>query len=91
MRVTVRVEGNNDASVQLAVHNLGVIPSDLLPEIFEPLQSSNDRKYEGSSGLGLGLYISRQIAEAHAGTIMSPPRSPRERDSSWTCQRFAAR
>lgn len=68
-RVRVRIDGSDPTCVRLLVHNRGVIPDSLLPGIFEPLHSSNDRKYEGSSGLGLGLYITRQIVEAHAGAI----------------------
>jgi signal transduction histidine kinase len=67
--VRVRIDGSEPANVRLEVHNSGAIPESLLPGIFEPLHSSNDRKYEGSSGLGLGLYITRQIVQAHSGSI----------------------
>jgi signal transduction histidine kinase len=68
-RVRVRIDGGEPACVRLEVHNQGAIPETLLSGIFEPLHSSNDRKFEGSSGLGLGLYITRQIVQAHAGAI----------------------
>ena len=37
--------------------------------IFNPLKTSADMKQERSSGLGLGLFISREIALAHSGSI----------------------
>ncbi|HKU36549.1 MAG TPA: PAS domain S-box protein, partial [Polyangiales bacterium] len=69
--VVVRVDGRNASQVELHVMNGGAIPADVLPVIFEPLRQSGDRpvKREGSSGLGLGLYITQQIALAHGGTI----------------------
>ena len=36
----------------------------MLPRLFEPFTHSG-----GTKGLGLGLYIAMQIAEAHGGTI----------------------
>ncbi len=68
--VTVHLDGNSAELVRLEVRNGGVIPSDLLPMIFEPLRpdTSHERR-KGSSGLGLGLYISHQIVLAHAGKI----------------------
>jgi signal transduction histidine kinase len=51
--------------VLVKVHNMGpAIPADQLPRVFEPF-----RKKERSSGLGLGLYIVREIIRRHGGTI----------------------
>ena len=53
------------AGVLVKVHNGGpAIPDDQLPRIFEPF-----RKEERSTGLGLGLYIVREIIRRHGGTI----------------------
>jgi signal transduction histidine kinase len=66
--VLIRVGGDEHHGTA-EVENAGVVPDDVLPVIFHPLKSHGERKREGSSGLGLGLYISEQIVLAHAGTI----------------------
>lgn len=61
--VNVRVVGNGD-SVCIEVHNDGPqIAPELLPQIFEPFH----RGKTSAGGLGLGLYIVREIARAHGG------------------------
>jgi two-component system, chemotaxis family, CheB/CheR fusion protein len=42
------------------------IPSDVLPLLFKPYARLGQRS---SSGLGLGLYLAREIVTAHGGTI----------------------
>jgi len=64
--VTVTVEGQADELVA-TVHNAGAIRADVLPRIFDPFRG--ERSSLSSRGLGLGLYISQQIAQAHGGTI----------------------
>jgi PAS domain S-box-containing protein len=66
IEVVVDGSGNNELVVQ--IQNMGVIPAELLPKLFEPLVGSA-RSLEHSSGLGLGLYITREIIRAHGGTI----------------------
>lgn len=71
MPVLVRLDGTNPDVVCLEVRNRGVVPPEFLPVVFEPPGDSCDhpRRRSGSSGLGLGLYITKQIASAHGGRI----------------------
>jgi signal transduction histidine kinase len=66
--VAIEVDGTDPTQVQIHVHNEGVIPDLLLPRLFEPFQSG-DRLRSRGDGLGLGLFITRQIVEAHGGTL----------------------
>jgi sigma-B regulation protein RsbU (phosphoserine phosphatase) len=65
--IFVRSE-KTDGQFALSVTNSGKpIPADTLPNLFEPFSRS-----EGDSslqGLGLGLYITSQIAKAHGGVV----------------------
>jgi signal transduction histidine kinase len=64
--IEVRLRGGNHG-VELVVRNAGhPIPTEVLPVIFDPF-----RRAKGSSpnGLGLGLFITRQIVLAHEGVI----------------------
>jgi signal transduction histidine kinase len=65
---TVEVDGNAPDFVRVKVHNGGSIPHELLPRLFDPMTGS-ERRREGSRGLGLGLFITRQILHAHGGRI----------------------
>jgi signal transduction histidine kinase len=50
------------------IRNHGAIPAALLPALFEPFRGAQQRSGR-SAGLGLGLYIAREIAKAHGGEI----------------------
>ena len=65
--VTVSVEERGDG-VALRVSDTGVgISEDQLPLVFERFYRADAARAEG--GVGLGLSIARQIAEAHGGTL----------------------
>ena len=50
------------------MHNRGApIPEQLLPVIFDPFRRADVTR--NSRGLGLGLYIARQIVHAHDGAL----------------------
>ena len=66
--VTVRLESMSSELV-LSVHNDGSpIPTELLPNIFDPYRRNTVRS-AGSKGLGLGLYITQQLVQAHGGRM----------------------
>jgi signal transduction histidine kinase len=69
--IRVMLSGNK-AAVRLEVTNSGpTIDASALSKIFEPLKrgSAQDDNYDTRGGLGLGLFIVREIAEAHGGEV----------------------
>lgn len=73
--IRISLDGTGADQVVLAVQNLGKpIPQRLLPTIFEPLvrgegeDDGADSQVAGAN-LGLGMYVVREIANAHGGTI----------------------
>ena len=67
--VTVRTEGGAEALV-CSVHNSGeAIPEAEQSRLFRPFQRGKDAPASAAGNVGLGLYISQQITEAHGGTI----------------------
>ncbi len=63
--ISVTIDGGTD--VRVVVRNDGAIPPELLPRIFDPFRGA--RGSSRKSGLGLGLFISHQIIQAHGGRI----------------------
>ena len=64
--VSVGVFGR-DSEIVVRVRNAGAIPAEQLATLFEPFRSR--AKTATSGGLGLGMYISHQIALAHGGDL----------------------
>lgn len=55
--------------IKISIRDEGIgIPPDELDEIFTPFYQSSKTK-TGAGGVGLGLYIAKQIIEAHRGKI----------------------
>lgn len=70
--ITVTTDGTAADRVVLAVSNEGdPIPSDAAESIFDPLMraAGSAQPRRAGAGLGLGLFIARQIAAAHGGTL----------------------
>ena len=67
--VTVKVDGSAMDSVTVSVHNSGSpIPADTRETLFEPLVRGVGA-VNGGYNLGLGLYVVREIASAHGGSV----------------------
>ena len=66
--VQVSVDGTHASSVILTVANPGGIAPEALPHVFDPFGSGR-RQRARNEGLGLGLFIVRQIVDAHGGEI----------------------
>jgi len=67
-KITVTASGDRD-TVLLAVHNDGPpIAKEMIPTIFDPLVRGDD-PVSKRTGLGLGLFIVREIVSVHRGTI----------------------
>lgn len=65
--ITTRVWIDDDL-VRLSVHNHGPpIPPAMQERLFEPYQRASDQP--AGAGLGLGLYIVREVARAHGGDV----------------------
>lgn len=69
--INVVLSGDSENAIA-TVHNSGdPIPQEDIPHIFEPLRrspaSSTGEHYD--SGLGLGLYITKEIIHAHGGSV----------------------
>jgi PAS domain S-box-containing protein len=64
----VSVDGSDAASVTLRVHNRGRIPTELMSSLFDPFRGTQHRR-DRARGLGLGLFITKQIVLAHCGNV----------------------
>jgi signal transduction histidine kinase len=78
--VLLRIEkGPEEARV--AIHDQGLgIPESELPRLFNRFYRSDDAA-RAASGLGLGLFISRTLVEAHGGSIWAESGGPGEGSS----------
>lgn len=69
--IEVAAKGEEEEII-ISVHNYGVpIPPAIIPDIFEAMTQGSDyqRPASATSSLGMGLFIVREIVEAHDGEI----------------------
>ena len=73
--IGVDIDGTLEREVVIEVRNTGVpIPRDLIPRLFDPLVRAGSDDWPADSqvagaNLGLGLYVVREIATAHGGSV----------------------
>jgi two-component system sensor histidine kinase/response regulator len=65
--IAIRIDGRDPNQLAVEVRSAGPIPVELLPVLFEPFQNGDLHNRRG--GLGLGLFLTREIVTAHRGTI----------------------
>jgi len=72
VRLTVRAD-----DVWVTVQDAGQgIPPDQLETIFEPFKQAETLNHSSSDGLGLGLYLSRKMAQMHGGSLVASSAGP---------------
>jgi sigma-B regulation protein RsbU (phosphoserine phosphatase) len=68
-RPVVVTSAIDDGAFSIAVGNEGpIIAAELLPHLFDPMTRGKGAQ-EGTHSVGLGLFIVREIARAHRGTV----------------------
>lgn len=65
-------DGTGDVRVSVVDQGPGV-PREVLPHLFDRFYRAPPAVSNGTPGLGLGLYISRMLVEAHEGRIWAEP------------------
>ncbi|VCU70808.1 Bacteriophytochrome [Pigmentiphaga humi] len=66
--VRLQIDGNRPHALHVRVVNAGTIASDVRPHLFQPFEAGKLRRSNGS-GLGLGLYIARELINTHQGQL----------------------
>jgi PAS domain S-box-containing protein len=75
-RITVRTE-NQDAKLLISITDTGIgVEPDALRRIFIPFEQTDRRITRQFGGLGLGLAISKRLAELHGGTVTGASPGP---------------
>jgi two-component system sensor histidine kinase/response regulator len=67
--VAVALAGGSSDEVTLSVANAGSISDDALPLLFEPFRGRSRGPGLRGRGLGMGLFLTREIVRAHGGRI----------------------
>ena len=68
-KVLVKLESSNNNAIFCVIDQGSGIPSEDYSRIFEKYYQVNHNSNKNTFGMGLGLYMAKQIVEAHGGTI----------------------
>jgi len=75
-RLSIAVARDTDRALVRVADNGAGIPEDERERVFERFHRTNDPAFRNVPGTGLGLYISRQLAEAHGGSLLIESSQP---------------
>ena len=75
-RLTVSLSSEGGRALVRVADNGAGIPASDRERVFERFQRTNDPAFRHVSGTGLGLYISRQLAEGHGGSLAIESSTP---------------
>ncbi len=76
--VSVNWPGTPDADVQISIRDEGLgIPASDMPRLFTRYARVGDSDHFHRSGLGIGLYITKEIVDSHGGRISASSQTGR--------------
>src|SRR3984893_12852028 len=75
-RLSITVSGGGDQAVARVADNSAGIPEDERERVFDRFHRANEPAFRSVPGTGLGLYISRRLAEGHGGGLVVESSTP---------------
>jgi signal transduction histidine kinase len=75
-QLSIVVSSERDRAFVRVADNGAGIPEDEHERVFERFHRTNEPAFRNVPGTGLGLYISRQLAEGHGGSLVIESSSP---------------
>jgi PAS domain S-box-containing protein len=66
--ISLKLDGTAADQIRVDIHNAGAIPPTLMKDLFDPFRGTTHGRAR-SRGLGLGLFIVREIVRAHGGSV----------------------
>jgi signal transduction histidine kinase len=75
-RLSITVSGEGDRAVARVADNGAGIPENERERVFDRFHRANEPAFRSVPGTGLGLYISRRLAEGHGGSLVVESSTP---------------
>jgi signal transduction histidine kinase len=75
-RLSISVLSEGDRAIVRVADNGAGIPESERERVFERFHRTSDPKFRHVTGTGLGLFIGRQLAEGHGGSLMIESSTP---------------